>query len=498
MNKNAITPTRNENYPDWYQSVIKEADLAENGTVRGCMIIKPWGCALWKNIQHELDIKIKSTNHQNFYFPMLMPVSSLEKEAQHVEGFVKECAVVTHYRLGIDENNKLVPQQKLNEPLIIRPTSEALIGEAYSRWIKSYRDLPLLGNQWANVMRWEMRPRLFLRTSEFLWQEGHTAHATKEEAVAEAQQMLNIYAEFMQNFLAIPVIIGEKTVGEKFPGADITYCLEAMMQDKKALQAGTSHFLGQNFAKAFNISFLDKDESTKFAWTTSWGVTTRLIGGLIMVHSDDDGLVLPPKIAPIQVVIVPLVHTVANEDRQKLHNYCAQIQQELTAIEYFDNVKIKVQIDERDKRSTEKNWEWIKKGVPIKLEIGKKELAEQKIYFSRRDQKQKLSATKDDFLVNIVAILQDIQNNLYTKAKEFMQHNTFHAENEQDFYNLFKQDSGFVSAYWAEDNVIAKKIKQELQVTARCIPLEHERSLTGKCIFTGNLDGKLTVFAKAY
>lgn len=501
MNKKrtAINPTRDQDYPGWYQEVIKAADLAENSVVRGCMVIKPWGYAIWEYIQQELDKQIKATGHQNFYFPMLVPLSFMSKEADHIEGFAKECAVVTHHRLEEDEEKGLVPAGELEDPYIIRPTSEAIIGEAYSRWINSYRDLPLLGNQWANVMRWEMRTRMFLRTSEFLWQEGHTAHATKEEAVEEAEKMLQVYKELSEDLLAVPVILGEKTANEKFPGADTTYCLESMMQDKKALQAGTSHFMGQNFAKAFDIKFLSDKGVEEYAWTTSWGVTTRLIGGLIMTHSDDDGLVLPPKIAPIQVVIIPLVHK--KEDEQIILDYCQDLNNRIKNLTY-NGQNIRVEVDLKEKSHGEKIWGWVKKGVPIRLEIGNKEIDKNSVFMGRRDlaPNDKSSVSVDDFIAKAEGMLIEIQNNLFNKALKFQTDNSFTANSSEEFYKFFKKEStqpGFVSAYWAGDNKTENELKQRLKVTARCVPLKTKSQL-GKCIFTGSDNSPLTIFARAY
>ena len=498
--RTAIVPTREQDYPGWYQEVIKAADLAENSVVRGCMVIKPWGYAIWEHIQQELDKQIKATGHQNFYFPMFVPLSFLAKEAEHVDGFAKECAVITHHRLETDPaTGDLVPGGKLEEPLIVRPTSEAIIGEAFSRWINSYRDLPLLGNQWANVVRWEMRPRIFLRTSEFLWQEGHTAHATAEEAVIEAEKMLEVYRDVCESMIALPVVLGEKTAHEKFPGADVTYCLEAMMQDKKALQAGTSHFLGQNFAKAFNIKFLSKAGVEEHAWTTSWGMTTRLIGAMIMTHSDDDGLVLPPKLAPIQVVIVPLVHK--PEDEQSILSYCQELNDRIKKLTY-NGQNIRVEIDLKEKSHGEKIWGWVKKGVPIRLEIGQKEIANNAVFMGRRDfaPNEKSSISKDDFVSGLEALLTEIQNNLFKKAQNFQNEHTISVNSREEFYNFFNQDaekSGFVLAYWSGDDETEVKLKQELKVTARCIPLKSKGQL-GKCIFTGSDNAPLTLFARSY
>lgn len=496
--RTAITPTRSEDYPNWYQEVIKAADLAENSVVRGCMVIKPWGYAIWENIQRELDKKIKASGHQNFYFPMFMPLSFLEKEAEHIDGFAKECAVVTHHRLEKSESG-LVPAGKLEEPLIVRPTSEAIIGEAYSRWINSYRDLPLLGNQWANVVRWEMRPRIFLRTSEFLWQEGHTAHATKEEAVLEANKCLEMYRQLAEEFIAMPVIKGEKTANEKFPGAEDTYTIESLMQDGKALQAGTSHFLGQNFAKAFNIKFLSKEGKEEFVWTTSWGVTTRLIGALVMTHGDDDGLVLPPKLAPIQVIIIPVIHKIENQD--VIYEYCENLTKELKSSS-FDDKEIRVEIDKKDKSAGEKSWHWIKKGVPVRLEIGMKEIENDSVFMGRRDlgTSEKLGLNRNQFLKEIASILDEIQKNLFERASLFLNENKHIANTTEEFFNFFNdkhQKVGFVGAYWCGDEQTEKKLKTEYKVTPRCIPLE-TKNTTGKCIFTGAENAYFTLFAKSY
>ncbi|MBS0351869.1 MAG: proline--tRNA ligase, partial [Proteobacteria bacterium] len=397
MNRStAITPTRAQDYPQWYQQVIKAADLAENSPVRGCMVIKPWGYAIWERIQAVMDARFKETGHSNVYFPLLIPLQYLQQEANHIEGFAKECAVVTHHRLETGPEGQLIPAGELEEPYIIRPTSEAAFGVQYAKWINSYRDLPLKLNQWVNIMRWEMRTRLFLRTSEFLWQEGHTAHATAAEAQAETQQMLGVYADFAENTLAIPVIPGEKTAGERFPGAVDTFTIEAMMQDGKALQAGTSHFLGQNFAKSFNIQFTDQHEQQQFVWTTSWGSSTRLIGGLIMTHSDDDGLVLPPKIAPIHIVILPIIRK--EQDAATVINYCESLKKELSEIKFGKGL-IQVEIDLHEISGGEKFWHHVKRGIPIRIEIGMRDLAADSLFISRRDQLQdKFSVKRPEFI----------------------------------------------------------------------------------------------------
>lgn len=495
QNKTAITPTRQENYPEWYQQVIKAADLAETSPVRGCMIIKPWGYAIWENIQKILDAEFKATGHQNLYFPLFIPLSFMQKEADHVEGFAKECAVVTHHRLAKDKNGKLAPASPLEEPYIIRPTSETIIGDAFSRWIQSYRDLPLLTNQWANIVRWEMRTRLFLRTTEFLWQEGHTAHATHDEAMQESHQMLDVYTRFAEEYLAMPVIKGEKTASERFPGAVNTYTIEAMMQDKKALQSGTSHFLGQHFAKSFNIKYLNREGSEEFVWTTSWGVSTRLIGGLIMAHSDDNGLVLPPKIAPAHVVILPIIHN--DEDRANILSYCAKLANDLGKISYHGR-NLNVVIDTRELAGGEKAWSWVKKGIPLRLEIGKKEASANNICMGRRDKeyKDKAILSYSEFINKISSELEEIQTNLLSRARQFLNENTTVINNENDLYEYFKGDGGFALAHWNGDAAIEEKIKKDLSVTIRCIPFE--KSAPGKCIFTGEHSPQQVVFAKAY
>lgn len=496
--KTAITPTRAEDYPEWYQQVIKAAELAENSPVRGCMTMKPWGYALWENAQRILDEQFKATGHKNVCFPLLIPISFMEKEAEHIEGFAKECAVVTHTRLGKNAEGKLVPANPLEEAYIIRPTSEMIIGEAFSRWIQSYRDLPLLINQWVNVMRWELRTRMFLRTSEFYWQEGHTAHATPEEARQETLLMLNIYARFAEDILAIPVIKGEKTASERFPGAVATYCIEAMMQDMKALQAGTSHFLGQNFSRALNIKYLSKEGHEEFVWTTSWGVSTRLIGGLIMTHSDDNGLVLPPRLAPTHVVILPIIHK--EEQRNAIHAYCQTIADELRTLSYHGRA-LQVEIDARDLTGGEKAWSWVKKGVPIRIEIGMKECEAHTVFMGRRDKeyKDRITLSKSEFIQTIVQQLDELQINLFNRALAYQQKNTVIFDNKADFYDYFTQgDGGFALAHWNGDPDIEAKIKQDLSVTIRCIPLLDKKSEPGTCIFSGEPSPERVIFAKAY
>lgn len=494
--KTAITPTRSENYPEWYQQVVKAADLAENAPVRGCMIIKPWGYTIWENVQRILDDEFKATGHKNLYFPLFIPLSFMQKEAEHIEGFAKECAVVTHHRLAANEDGVLTPASPLEEPYIIRPTSETIIGDAFSRWIQSYRDLPLLINQWANIVRWEMRTRLFLRTTEFLWQEGHTAHATAEEAMEESLRMLDVYADFAENYMAMPVIKGEKTASERFPGAVNTFCIEALMQDNKALQAGTSHFLGQHFSRGFNIKYLSKEGLEEFAWTTSWGVSTRLIGGLIMTHSDDNGLVLPPKLAPAHIVILPIIHK--EEDRANILTYCDQLSKKLRDT-YYHGRRLIVEIDTRELTGGEKAWHWVKKGIPIRLEIGNKEYTNQSVFMGRRDKeyKDKQAVSQQEFLENVITILDDMQNNLLQRARERQQQSSVVIHNEKDFYEFFKNDGGFAYAHWNGDAAIEAKIKSELSVTIRCMPFA-EKNNSGKCIFTGEQSAQPVIFAKAY
>lgn len=499
--KTAINPTRAQDYPEWYQQVVKAAELAENSPVRGCMVIKPWGYALWENIQKKLDKMFKDTGHTNAYFPLFIPVSYLEKEAEHVEGFAKECAVVTHSRLEL-KDGKLVPASPLEEPLIVRPTSETIIGEMYSKWVQSYRDLPILINQWANVVRWEMRTRLFLRTAEFLWQEGHTAHATKEEAVEETNKMLRVYEDFAQNYMAMPVICGQKTEGEKFPGAVTTYCIEAMMQDRKALQAGTSHFLGQNFAKASNIKYLSEQGTQEYAWTTSWGVSTRLIGGLIMTHSDDDGLVLPPRLAPLHVVILPVIRSDA--EKAQVLEYCENLKREVSAVTY-DGEPVRVELDARDMRGGEKTWGWIKKGVPIRLEIGPRDIASDSLFMGRRDDGSKASIARGEFVAKLAEILKSIQDNLFNRALKYREDNTKVINSKEEFYAYFTPQNetkpeihgGFALAHYDGSAEVEEMLRRDLKVTVRCIPLEGDKS-EGTCIFTGKPSKQRVVFAKSY
>ncbi|KYG68195.1 proline--tRNA ligase [Bdellovibrio bacteriovorus] len=499
MADTAIVPTRAQNYPEWYQQVITAADMAENSPVRGCMVIKPWGYAVWENMQAVLDRMFKDTGHVNAYFPLLIPLSFLEKEAAHVEGFAKECAVVTHHRLKGDGTGKLVPDGELEEPLIIRPTSETIIGHQFAKWVKSYRDLPILVNQWCNVMRWEMRTRMFLRTAEFLWQEGHTVHATAKEAQEETLQMLDVYAEFAEKYMAMPVIKGMKTPDERFPGAVDTYTIEALMQDRKALQAGTSHFLGQNFAKASEIKYLSAEGKEEFAWTTSWGVSTRLIGGLIMTHSDDNGFVAPPKIAPLHVVIIPIYRN--DEEKAQVLEYVQTLSKELKQ-QNFSGSSVRVKIDDRDMRGGEKAWQYIKQGVPVRVEVGPRDMAKGEVFVGRRDRgpKEKASQTKADFVANIGNLLQEIQDGLFERAKKFRDDNIKRITSLNDFEKYFSGDEasapGFAMVPWCEEGM-GHELLAKLKVTPRCAPLQQE-GVTGNCIFSGKPATKWVLFAKSY
>jgi prolyl-tRNA synthetase len=499
--KTAITPTRAEDYPQWYQEVIKAADLAEASPVRGCMVIKPWGYALWENIQAELDAMFKATGHENAYFPLFIPMSFLEKEAEHVEGFAKECAVVTHHRLEPGPDGGLQPAGRLEEPLVVRPTSETIIGAMYAKWVQSYRDLPILINQWANVVRWEMRTRMFLRTTEFLWQEGHTAHATEEEALEETRKMLDVYAEFAENYMAMPVVQGEKTAGERFPGAVSTLSIEAMMQDRKALQAGTSHFLGQNFSRAQEIKFQDQEGQEVYAWTTSWGVSTRLVGALLMTHSDDDGLVLPPRLAPKQVVILPIYRN--DEEQTTVLEYCNRLKRSLEDQQYSGK-PIRVAIDDRDLRGGEKTWHHIKRGVPLRAEIGPRDVAANSVFVGRRDTGTKDAVDLDQFVSGITDRLTEIQSDLFSKADQLRRDNTKTIDSLDDFQSYFTPSNpdqpeihgGFSLCHWCEDPAVDELLKK-LKVTIRCLPLDQEKE-PGVCVFTGQPSQGRAVFAKAY
>ena len=485
-------PKRSENYSEWYNEIVKRADLAENSAVRGCMVIKPYGYAIWEKMQRALDDMFKETGHVNAYFPLFVPKSFLEKEEEHAEGFAKECAVVTHYRLKAAPDGKglmVDPAAKLEEELIVRPTSEAVIWNTYKNWIQSWRDLPLLINQWCNIVRWEMRTRLFLRTTEFLWQEGHTAHATEQEAVEEAERMLEVYATFAEEWIALPVIRGLKSPNERFAGALETYCIEALMQDGKALQAGTSHFLGQNFAKAFDVKFVNKENQLEYAWATSWGVTTRLIGALIMAHSDDNGLVLPPKLAPVQVVIVPIYKS--PEDLETISAKVEPLIGDLRA------AGISVKYDDNDnQRSGWKFAEYELKGVPIRLGIGMRDLESGTVEVARRDTLTKESRPLDGIVGHISSLLDEIQTNIYQRALKFREDNTFPVDTWDEFKEQIEK-GGFISAHWDGTAETEEKIKDETKATIRCIPLLAAAEV-GKCVYSGKDSSKRVIFARAY
>jgi prolyl-tRNA synthetase len=501
----AISPTRSENYPEWYQSVIRAADMAELSGVRGCMVIKPWGYAIWERIQKILDGMIKETGHENCYFPVFIPLSYFQKEASHVEGFAKEMAVVTHHRL-IQQDGKLVPdpESKLDEPLIVRPTSETIIGEAMARQIQSYRDLPLLWNQWANVVRWEMRTRMFLRTTEFLWQEGHTAHANESDARAETAQMLEVYRTLVEDYLAIPVVQGSKSEGEKFPGAVETMTLEAMMQDGRALQMCTSHYLGQSFAKAANIQFQSTEGKLEHAHTTSWGLTTRVIGAAIMEHADDDGLILPPRLAPEQIVIVPILRDEAR--RAEVLDYCERLTRELES-KIYAGENIRVRFDQRDAEAADKRWAWVKKGVPLILEIGPKDIEKKGVAVTRRDDLagKKTFPTRDEFVAGVVDLLGEMQNNILVRAKSAQDSRTrkditswndfqeYFGKNEE---GVFDKNPGFVRAPWGGDEAATDEKLKPLGVSIRCLPFDG--IVSGNCVITGAPAKYEVVFARAY
>jgi len=484
--------TREDDYSKWYNDIVKKADLAENSAVRGCMVIKPYGYAIWENMRDALDKMFKDTGHVNAYFPLFIPKSFLCREADHVEGFAKECAVVTHYRLKNDPNGGIIvdPEAKLEEELIVRPTSETIIWDTYKNWIQSYRDLPILCNQWANVVRWEMRTRLFLRTAEFLWQEGHTAHATREEAIVEAEKMLHVYAEFAEKFMAMPVLKGVKSLNERFAGAEDTYCIEALMQDGKALQAGTSHFLGQNFAKAFDVKFLNKENQLDYVWATSWGVSTRLIGALIMAHSDDHGLVLPPKLAPLQVVVVPIYKT--EEQLQAITEKVAELKVALVA----KNISVKFD-DDDSKRSGWKFNEYELKGVPVRIAIGPRDLENNQVEIARRDTLEKYAASFNGLADHIEKLLEDIQQHIYNKALKFREENTYKADTWEEFIDILDNKGGFVRAHWDGTTETEEAIKEKTKATIRVIPFDNEKE-AGKCILTGKPSSQRVVFARAY
>ena len=486
--------TRQQDYSQWYNDLVLKGSLADYSAVRGCMVIKPYGYALWENMQATLDKMFKDTGHENAYFPLFVPKSLFEAEEKNAEGFAKECAIVTHYRLKTDPNNKgklmVDPEAKLEEELIVRPTSEAIIWNTYKTWIQSYRDLPILVNQWANVVRWEMRTRLFLRTAEFLWQEGHTAHATKEEAIEETLKMLDVYADFAENWMAMPVIKGVKTPNERFAGAEDTYCIEALMQDGKALQAGTSHFLGQNFAKAFDVKFSDKNNTLDYVWATSWGVSTRLIGGLVMTHSDDEGLVLPPRIAPVQVVIVPIFK--GEEQKalldEKVHAMVAS----------FKAAGIRVKYDDSDnQRPGWKFAEYELKGVPVRIAVGPRDLENNQVEIARRDTKEKTTVSMDGITETVAQLLLDIQSNLFNRAKKYRDEHITKVDSWDDFISTLDTKAGFVSAHWDGTPETEDKIKEMTKATIRCIPLNNEQE-AGTCILTGQPSVQRVLFARAY
>ena len=488
-----ITP-RAQDYSQWYNDLVIKGSLADHSAVRGCMVIKPYGFALWENMRDVLDKMFKDTGHQNAYFPLFIPKSLFEAEEKNAEGFAKECAVVTHYRLKTDPNNKgkliVDPEAKLEEELVVRPTSEAIIWNTYKGWIQSYRDLPILVNQWANVVRWEMRTRLFLRTAEFLWQEGHTAHATKEEAVIETKKMLEVYADFVENWMALPVIKGVKTPNERFAGAEDTYCIEAMMQDGKALQAGTSHFLGQNFAKAFDVKFSDKNNNLEYVWATSWGVSTRLIGALVMAHSDDQGLVLPPKIAPLQVVIVPIFK--GDEQKAAIDAKVNVMMAELKAL------GVSVKYDDSD--NARPGWKFAEhemKGVPVRIAIGARDLEQNIVEVARRDTKEKANASIDGIALHVKNLLDEIQQNIFNRAKAFRDDHITEANTWEEFVQLLDTKTGFISAHWDGTPETEDKIKEQTKATIRCIPLDNKQE-AGTCILSGTPSTQRVLFARAY
>lgn len=483
---------RSEDYSKWYNELVGRADLAEHSDVRGCMVIKPYGYAIWEKMKDILDAKFKETGHSNAYFPLFIPKSYLSKEAEHVEGFAKECAVVTHYRLKNDGENGLIvdPEAKLEEELIVRPTSETIIWNSFKTWVQSYRDLPLLINQWANVVRWEMRTRLFLRTTEFLWQEGHTAHATKTEAIEEAERMLEVYADFAEDYMAMPVVKGLKSPSERFAGAEETYCIEAMMQDGKALQAGTSHFLGQNFAKAFDVKFADKEGKQEYVWATSWGVSTRLMGALIMTHSDDEGLVLPPELAPIQVAIIPIY-----KSKEQLEAITERVS---ALVDSLKKLGISVKFDDDDNRRP--GWkfaEYESKGVPVRVAIGPRDLENNNAEVARRDTKEKMVRPWEGITEYIVGLLKDIQKNLLEKARDLRTDYTVEVDDYATFKEVLDQKGGFIAAHWDGTEETEERIKEETKATIRCIPLDQKQE-EGRCILTGKPSKGRVLFAKAY
>jgi prolyl-tRNA synthetase len=491
----AISPARDEDFPEWYQRVVQAAELADNSPVRGCMVIRPWGYAIWELVQKRLDAMFKATGHWNAYFPLFIPLKYFQKEAEHVDGFAKECAIVTHTRLERGRDGKLEPASPLEEPLVVRPTSETIIGEMFAKWVQSYRDLPIKINQWANVVRWEMRTRMFLRTTEFLWQEGHTVHATGEEAQREALDMLQCYRVFAEDYMAMPVICGRKSESEKFPGAVSTFTFEAMMQDGKALQGGTSHFLGQNFARAAAIKFTGESGREEFGWTTSWGVTTRLIGGLIMTHSDDDGLVLPPHLAPTQIVILPIYR---DAEKQTVAAFCESLKRELEGVA-FGGEKLRVGIDDRDIRGGEKSWEWIKKGVPLRVEIGMRDVKSDALCVRRRDRATaaKELIPRSEFIASAANILADVQSNLFERAKKYREEKSRHVSSADELREFFGQKNpGFAYSHWCGDATIEERMKDELAVTIRCLPFAETEP--GTCIFSGKPSAQKVLWARSY
>lgn len=486
--------SRSENYSQWYNDLVLKGGLADYSAVKGCMVIKPYGYALWENMRDQLDRMFKETGHVNAYFPLFVPKSLFEAEEKNAEGFAKECAVVTHYRLKNDpvKKGKLMvdPEAKLEEELVVRPTSEAIIWNTYKDWIQSYRDLPILINQWANVVRWEMRTRLFLRTAEFLWQEGHTAHSTKEEAVEETVKMLNVYAQFVEEYMAVPVVKGIKTPNERFAGAEDTYCIEALMQDGKALQAGTSHFLGQNFAKAFEVQFLNKENKQEYVWATSWGVSTRLIGALIMAHSDDNGLVMPPRIAPLQVVLIPIYK--GEESKPAIDAKLAEVAVQLKAL------GIRVKIDDND--AARPGWKFAEyelKGVPVRIAMGLRDLENNVVELARRDTREKQSVPVDGLGVYVQNLLEEIQQNIFNKALAFRNENTRQADSWEAFEKMLDEQPGFIAAHWDGTPETEEKIKELTKATIRCIPLDNKQE-AGKCILTGKPSTQRVLFARAY
>jgi prolyl-tRNA synthetase len=515
--KSAISPRRAEDFPEWYQQVIRAGDMAEPSEVRGCMVIKPWGYGIWENMQRALDAMFKATGHRNAYFPLFIPLSYMQKEAEHVEGFAKECAVVTHHRLELNADGKMVPASPLTEPLVVRPTSETIIGASYAKWVQSYRDLPILINQWANVVRWEMRPRLFLRTTEFLWQEGHTVHETEAEARVETRQMLGVYETFVRDYLAIPVFIGEKSESERFPGAVQTLCIEAMVQDRKAIQAGTSHFLGQNFSRSSGIRFQTRDGEQEFGWTTSWGMSTRMIGTVIMMHADDDGLVLPPRIAPTHIVILPV--TPKPETRDAVISAANELAAQLRAITWH-GAPLEVHVDQRDLGGGVKSWEWIKKGVPLRVELGPRDLESGNVAVSRRDgvavaggadpgkPGRKSFIPTSDLVRQAAALLDSMQQNLFERALAFRNEHTRVIDTKEEFYKFFTPSNatkpeihgGFALAHWNGRRAVEEQIKDDLKVTIRCIPFDDPANPPepGRCVITGEPSPRRVLWAKSY